>query len=253
MTGAMITAEANAGWPGREVDLLCLDAGNTVVYLDHARLAASAGRQGFDITPDAVERAEDLAMRDVFRGEAIAIAWSHARVPAARGWGVLLGTLFVRAGATAEQAASLVEALWEEHLAYNFWSRVADGLAHAIEDARATGLRTVIVSNSEGKLEALLARLGILALFDKVIDSGVVGIEKPDPRIFEIALEAAGIPAARAIHLGDSEADVLGALGAGIRVALIDPHHRLEGRHPAVPRVASAREVTSRLAALRRA
>ena len=249
----MTTGDGNAGWPGREVDLLCLDAGNTVIYLDHVRLAASLGRHGFEVTPEAVAQAEDLAMRAVFRGEGASIDWSHAHVPAARGWGVLLGTLFVRAGAAPEKATALLDALWGEHLAFNFWSRVADGLVQAIEDARATGLRTVIVSNSEGKLEALFARLGLLGLFDKVVDSGVVGIEKPDPRIFRIALDAAGVPAERAVHLGDSEADVLGALGAGVRVALIDPHHRLDGLHPEVPRVRSAREVTARLAALRRA
>jgi putative hydrolase of the HAD superfamily len=242
----------NTGWPGKDVDLLCLDAGNTVVYLDHGRLSESLARHGFDVAPQVLGQAEDHAMRAVFRGEATALEWAHAHVPAARTWGVIVGTLLLRAGAEPERASALLGAIWDEHLAYNFWSRVAEGLPRAIEEARATGLRVVIVSNSEGKLEALLARLGIRGLFDAVVDSGVVGIEKPDPRIFAFALEAAGVPASRAVHLGDSEADVIGALGAGIRVGLIDPHGRLDGRHAEVPRVASAREVTERLAVARR-
>ncbi len=138
-------------WLGEEIDLLCLDAGNTVVFLDHVRLAASTGRAGFEVTAEALMRAEDEAMRAIFRGEALAVDWSRAAVPAARGWGVMVGTLLVRAGADRAKASELLDALWEEHLAFNFWSRVADGLVDALEDARSTGLRTVIVSNSEGE------------------------------------------------------------------------------------------------------
>ena len=247
-----MTKDDMAGWPDGDVDLLCLDAGNTVVYLDHRRLATSLARAGFEVDVAALAHAEDGAMRAVFRKEGVSLLWSHRETPAAQGWGVLLGTLLVRAGAGPAQAAGLLDALWPEHLEFNFWSRVADGLVEALEDARATGLRVVVVSNSEGKLEALFVRLGLLHLFDRVVDSGVVGIEKPDPRIFSFALEAAAVPASRAVHVGDSEADVLGALGAGIRVALIDPFGRLDGRHPEVPRVASARAVTRRIAAARR-
>jgi HAD superfamily hydrolase (TIGR01509 family) len=239
-------------WLAPEVDLLCLDAGNTVVFLDHERLVASAKRAGFVVSAAALMRAEDEAMRAVFRGDAVRLEWSRAEVPAARGWGVLLGTLLVAAGAGHARASALLDSLWEEHLALNFWSRVADGLVEALKDARSTGLRIVVVSNSEGRLESLFAQIGILEAFDRVVDSGVVGIEKPDPRIFHIALEAAGVPASRAVHLGDSDADVLGAIAAGLRVGLIDPCARLYGRHPEVPRVESALQVVRWLTATAR-
>ncbi len=244
--------DALARWLDPEVDLLCLDAGSTVIYLDHQRLAASAARAGFDVSAEALRRAEDEAMRAVFRGELVALEWSRGDVPAARGWGVLVGMTFLAAGAERAEASAVLDALWEEHLEYNFWSKVADGLVEGMKEARATGLRLVVVSNSEGKLETLFARLGILDVFDHVVDSGVVGIEKPDPRIFGIALRAAGVPANRAVHLGDSDVDVRGALAAGLRVGLVDPLGRLAEWFPETPRGGSARDVVRWLAARRR-
>jgi HAD superfamily hydrolase (TIGR01509 family) len=126
---------------------------------------------------------------------------------------------------------------------------VPEGLAPALERARGAGVPIAVVSNSEGMLESLFADLGILQAFDFVIDSGVVGIEKPDPRIFAIALDRFRVPPARALHLGDNFAtDVAGARAAGIPVALVDPFGHIAGRHLEVPRVAGAREVADAIA-----
>jgi HAD superfamily hydrolase (TIGR01509 family) len=244
-------AEATLGSLARDVELLSLDAGNTVVFLDHRRLAAAAGRAGFVVSPEALIVAEDEAMRAGFRGDALALDWSRARDGRARSWGVFMGTLLVNAGAERATASALLEPLFEEHVDFNFWWKVPAGLEDALKEARSAGLRTIIVSNSEGALERLLDKVGILGLFDHVFDSGVVGIEKPDPRIFHIALEAAGVAASRSVHLGDSDVDVRGAQAAGLRAGIVDPRGRLEGMHPRVPRVTSAGEVARMLAARR--
>jgi putative hydrolase of the HAD superfamily len=61
-----------------------------------------------------------------------------------------------------------------------------------------------------------------------VIDSAVVGVSKPDPRIFALALDALGLPGAdrgAIVHVGDSlRYDVAGALAAGVRPLHLDPH-----------------------------
>lgn len=76
-------------------------------------------------------------------------------------------------------------------------------------------------------------------------------MEKPDPRIFRLALDAFGATAAEALHLGDSIAtDVLGARAAGIRVALIDPYGHTAGRAADVPRVTGVVEVARALSRL---
>jgi putative hydrolase of the HAD superfamily len=83
----------------------------------------------------------------------------------------------------------------------------------------ADGVRVGVLSNSEGRLAELLAEIGIAHHFAAIIDSGRVGVEKPDPRIFQLAREALGGEAGEpAVHIGDSwSADVAGALAAGWR------------------------------------
>jgi putative hydrolase of the HAD superfamily len=233
----------------QDVDLLCLDAGNTIIFLDHARLAAVCRREGFATTAQVLIRVEGAAKLALEQGTSVQVAWSLDHVPALRGWATTLGTILVEAGLSLDRLPALLETLWQEHQARNFWSLVPAGLASALGAMRATGVRAVVVSNSEGFLEDILSDLGILGAFDHVIDSGVVGIEKPDPRVFAMALDRFAVPASRALHLGDNYAtDVLGARAAGLRVALIDPFGHLDGRHPDVPRVAGAPEVARAIA-----
>jgi len=83
-----------------------------------------------------------------------------------------------------------------------------------------------VVSNSEGTIEQMLIEIDLRAPFEVVIDSAVVGVTKPDPRIFEIALDRLDVTPAETIMVGDSpSADVAGAHAAGLRAALLDPHH----------------------------
>jgi putative hydrolase of the HAD superfamily len=71
--------------------------------------------------------------------------------------------------------------------------------------------------------EALVAA-GLRDCFDVVIDSALVGVEKPDPAIFRAALEALGVPAAQALYVGDLyEIDVVGATAAGVPAVLLVP------------------------------
>jgi HAD superfamily hydrolase (TIGR01549 family) len=239
----------------RDVDLLCLDAGNTVVFLDHARIArlvTETVADGADVTPAALVRAEGDAKIALEEGRSIAPAWSQDQVPGARGWAAYVATMLHRAGLPIDRLDRVLDAAWRAHRELNLWSLVPDGLIAALARARAAGVRLAIVSNSEGQLDALLVTLGIRDAFDLVVDSALAGVEKPDPRIFEVALSHFGVPAARALHLGDNYAtDVLGARAAGLRVALVDPFAHLAGRHPDVPRVTGAPEVADALAVLR--
>ncbi len=117
---------------------------------------------------------------------------------------------------------------------------------------RARGVRVCIVSNSEGKLAELFDRLDLSSRFDHVIDSALVGVEKPDPAIFRMALDRLTVTAARALHLGDTVAtDVVGARNAGIRTALIDPFAHYVGQFEDVPRVSDVASVVREILRLR--
>ena len=95
--------------------------------------------------------------------------------------------------------------------------------AAVCERLRSSGLRLGVVSNGPVTVRDLLSQAGLLSFFDVVITSQGVGVEKPDPRIFEAALDTLGIQAGHALFVGDLyEVDVLGARSAGLKAALID-------------------------------
>ena len=72
-------------------------------------------------------------------------------------------------------------------------------------------------------LHDMLPRLDLVEPFDAIVISGEVGVRKPDPAIFDIALDRLGLESRETVHVGDSlEDDVDGALAAGIGCVLID-------------------------------
>ena len=98
-----------------------------------------------------------------------------------------------------------------------------DDARPALAELHARGVRIVVVSNWDCSLGEVLERLGLLGAIDAVVTSAQVGAWKPDPRVFEAALDAAGCAATEAVHVGDSEQhDVAGARAAGIRALLLD-------------------------------
>lgn len=235
------------------VDLLSLDAGNTIIFLDHARLGAIAREAGHDVEAASLIECEGLAKRALGGdGALVDVAWAHRAAPGASGWGLTLGTIFARAGVATADLPALLERLWTSHLQHNLYSKVPDGFEDAMALVRARGVKVAVVSNSEGMLESLFDELGILGCFDAVVDSARVGVEKPDARIFAIACERTGTTAARALHLGDTMAtDVVGARNAGMRAALVDPFGHYAGLHADVPRVEGAVAAAVAIAARR--
>jgi len=116
--------------------------------------------------------------------------------------------------------------------------------AMAVQDVAALGLPMGVVSNSDGTVQAELRRLGVCYAPDGqqsdaqrsdapegvpvgvVIDSAVVGVAKPDPAIFNLALDTLGVPAnGTVLHVGDSlRYDIAGAVAAGLQPVHLDPH-----------------------------
>jgi REG-2-like HAD superfamily hydrolase len=89
------------------------------------------------------------------------------------------------------------------------------------------GLVIGAVSNWVWQLPELLHALNLVRHFDFIVASARIGFEKPHPEIFRRALEQAHVSPGEAIHVGDHlDADVQGALGAGIQPVLIDRHDR---------------------------
>jgi putative hydrolase of the HAD superfamily len=94
--------------------------------------------------------------------------------------------------------------------------------APALRELRAAGLRLVVLSNWDASLHERLAETGLAALVDGAVASAELGVAKPDPRAFAAALAVAGAEPSEAVHVGDSpDADVAGALAAGLRAVLV--------------------------------
>jgi HAD superfamily hydrolase (TIGR01509 family) len=191
------------------------DAGNTLLFLDYARMARAVGTAlGFPLTGDA------LASHAPEAAQAMEQASGNDKERAS----TYLEALFRFSGVPAGRMAEVRDCLAALHRERHLWCSVRDRTQQALGRLKAAGLRLGIVSNSDGRVEEALAASGLRDLFDVVIDSGVVGVEKPDPAIFRAALDALDVRAEEALYVGDLyEVDVIGARAAGIEAVLLTP------------------------------
>lgn len=198
------------------------DAGNTLLFLDYARLAPAVARAtGVPLT------AASLAAQA--RPAALALERADAtdRERASR----YLESLFRLAGVPESQIPVVRETLLTLHREKHLWGGVLPGTVETLERLRAAGCRLGVISNSDGRAEEGLEAAGLRRFFEVVIDSQLVGIEKPDPRIFEAALRRMALAPTDAIYVGDIyEVDVVGARRAGMDVVLLDPLGNHAGR-----------------------
>lgn len=107
----------------------------------------------------------------------------------------------------------------EQHL----WATTRPWVGETLQKLNLMGYQMAVISNSEGQVEEILHDLNLREYFEIVIDSFVVGVEKPDPQIFEIALERLGWDRNETIYIGDLfYVDVWGANRAGLGAIHID-------------------------------
>jgi putative hydrolase of the HAD superfamily len=137
---------------------------------------------------------------------------------------VHLEALFTAAGVPAARLDEVGACLRRLHAERNLWCRLEQGTRASLERLRASGLRLAVVSNADGRVEEALDAAGLRDCFDVVLDSAVVGVEKPDPAIFRAALGALGVAPDRALYVGDLyDVDVVGARAAGMHAVLLSP------------------------------
>lgn len=205
-----------------DAQAVLVDVGFTMAVYDPERMSQLLSGLGVLVRPERI-----LSSQSAIRRELSHSSWAFAP----KGEGKTKGEDFFHriltlAGAESS-ALGLREAavhLWQQHLDDNLWSSVLPGVPEALALMQSKGLRLAVISNAEGTIDALLRRIGLRDHFELVFDSTVVGVAKPDPQIFNLALQSLGLPRQRVIMVGDSvAADVQGAWSAGITAALIDP------------------------------
>ena len=161
-----------------------LDAGGVLCHPSWTRVADALVRHGAPVTAAALAAAEQKATRDIDDAHTIGTP-TIARAAGS------ISTSCCSTPASMQNAgtdAALVE-LREYHRHDNLWEHVEPDVVPALAALRDRGLRLVVVSNANGRLKHLFDRLDLTKWFDHVLDSHEWGVEKPDPRLFQLALE----------------------------------------------------------------
>lgn len=197
----------------RGLRAVLFDAGNTLVFLDYHRLAEGVGSAlGWPLT------GRDLSAHAAEASQVMEQAGGSDQHRAA----VYLEALFRLSGVPPARMAEVAGCLARMHTERHLWCSIRDRTQEALGRLRSAGLRLGVVSNSDGRVAEALRAAGLSDYFDVVIDSSLVGVEKPDPRIFQAALDALAVGPEESLYVGDLyEVDVVGARAAGIEPVLL--------------------------------
>ena len=225
------------------IDTVFLDAGGVLVNPNWERVASALEAHGLTVAPAVLEAAEPHAKKQLDTGDKV-----QATNDESRGW-LYFNLVLQHAGlALSERTEAALRDLARYHAQHNLWESVPADVPRALERLRHSGRRLVVVSNANGTLGPHFARLGLADYFDVLIDSQVEGVEKPDPRLFERALERASARRESTLHAGDFfHIDVVGARAAGLEAWLVDVAGLYSG-HDCV-RVKSLTDLVERLLA----
>jgi len=219
------------------ITTILFDAGGTLVFPSFARIARELGAHGVAADPAALARADARIRFEIDRPDVIAATTDGGRF---RGY---LDALAGVAGLE-RMPEPVFERLDAYHRVHNLWEDVPPDVPAALERLRGR-VRMGVVSNANGTVRAKLERVGLARYFELIVDSHEEGIEKPDPRIFALALARMGVPAAEAAYVGDLyHVDVVGAAAAGLTAYLLDPFDLYPGSP--VPRLRSLAELPAR-------
>ena len=197
---------------------ILLDAGGVLVWPNWTRMADALARQGIATHPATLAAADPHARYALDVAEIVNTSTDLRR--AADYFNLVLTYAGVPLSDRTERARA---ELREYQRVTNLWEHVPDFVWPALRALRVRGLRLAVVSNANGTLRTAFERLGLAPFFDVLVDSAEESVEKPDPRLFELALRRLGVAADRAFHVGDMyHVDVVGARGAGLSAVLVD-------------------------------
>lgn len=162
--------------------------------------------------------------------------WSTSPVFSRRFWSLAYGELLGRLGVE-DPHGTLIGALYDRFTRFESY-RLFDDVLPTIGAIREAGVAVGLISNFEEWLEEMLTAWEVTALFEPIVISGREGLEKPDPAIFRLAVERAGVAPEDAVYVGDHpRIDAAAAEAVGMASILIDRR----GHHPSHegPRVSS--------------
>jgi FMN phosphatase YigB (HAD superfamily) len=223
-----------------------LDVGGVFFVPEHDRIVGACARGGFTAAVEVLDRAHYEGARNFPVEEEL--DWPTR-------WRGYLDAFITTCGAPEELREDIHQHLDSEFADAGLWMRELPGSRDGLRALAETGVRLGIISNADGLIGQRLTEAGIVQVgpgigteVECIIDSGAVGIMKPDPRIFHLALEAMGLAPEDAWYVGDMPGiDVVGARRAHLTPVVMDPYdlHLDADYH----RVGSLEELAQRIAA----
>lgn len=237
--------------PKGEITLVTFDLYDTMIELvppRWERLASALRRAGMSGDVEAL-RAADRVAEDYYTTENGGVPIRDRSAEQRETFRVRYTSIWLEAAglphdeATARQVREQYIAELETEPEWGTY-RVFPDVLPALVMLRQAGVKRAVISNADRDVTEFVTHLEVAHEMDAIVTSAVVGWEKPDPRTFHAALDhpAVGVPAERAIHVGDQPlSDVTGALDVGMGAALLDRYGRQPDDLPAKPtlRVAS--------------
>jgi putative hydrolase of the HAD superfamily len=203
------------------------DAGETLVH-PHPTFpdlfSKVLAREGYDVDTEMIrERIHVVSDRFAHAAETNEL-WTTTPERSRAFWHDVYGIFFRELGIS--DANGLIDTVYAEFTDLANYALFED-VVPMLRRLRNAGLRLGVISNFEEWLERLLDQLGVGEYFDVRVISGVEGMEKPDPRIFELAMSRAGVDAGSSVHVGDSPTfDAEPAAALGMLPVLIDRRER---------------------------
>jgi HAD superfamily hydrolase (TIGR01549 family) len=189
-----------------------------LVWPNWTRIAEALARQGISADPASLAAADPHARYALDVAEIVNTSTDLRR--AVEYFNLVLTHASVPLSDRTDRALAEVR---EYQRVTNLWEHVPEFVCPTLKALRGQGLRLGVVSNANGTLRVAFERIGLASFFDVILDSAEEGLEKPDPRLFELALQRLGVTSDRAIHVGDMYyVDVVGARSAGLAAVLVD-------------------------------
>lgn len=198
------------------------DVGGTLLFVDDALLATAARGA---VTEEACFRAELAARAKVaehFKHRAAGGVMPSTE--AKDSFRLLMTEIYRGAGLEEAKISEAIARLEAMNRILSPWRRPNPEAGAILSRLAARGIRQAVVSNSDGRVEELLAATGLRDAFEFVIDSNAVGVEKPNPEIFRKALAKWDFRPEEVLYVGDlPPIDRPGCLALGINVTIYDP------------------------------
>jgi putative hydrolase of the HAD superfamily len=225
------------------LEAVIFDAGGTLVRLDFEWMSEILRGLGHDVSAEALRRSE-VAARKAFElaydQPPPAAVFGEPRLGERGDTRLYFRVIVEAAGVPPALVGPALQRCFERQAGPGLWTRTVEGARGCLDALALLGLRLACVSNSDGRAAEHLAACDMLRGLEFVVDSHLVGIAKPEPGIFRVALDRLGLPAERTLYVGDlRRVDGAGARGAGLHFVLLDPYgdYAVDGE-PAIDTIA---------------